>query len=322
MSRAGANPASRLRRWIERRLPALTRLKSPESLPIQLHRKRIYILPTGFGLGFGVLLLVMLVGALNYANNAALLLTCLLGGATVNSMLGAFRVLDGLVFHGVRAEPAVAGDPVRIHLELDAHERSRNAIRLDGFGPQLAFSLIPGAREDAVLECSTARRGWMPLPRIRVSSTWPFGLFRAWSWIHPDSSVLVYPRPEASGPQPPQAPDTRDAPRPGEGDDLASLREYRAGDPLKRVAWKASARHEDLLVQELERPAPRPTATLAWHALAGLDAEQRIARLARWVAEAHAASRPWRLELPGAAYGPATGSEHFHRCMTALALLP
>src|SRR6185312_12197405 len=62
--------------WGERRLPALTRYRRPESLPVTLDRRRIYIVPSGFGVGFSLLLLTMLAGALNYANNAALLLTC------------------------------------------------------------------------------------------------------------------------------------------------------------------------------------------------------------------------------------------------------
>ncbi len=106
----------RLQRWAERRLPALTRYRRSESLPIELHRRRIYIVPTGFGLGFSILLLVMLVGALNYANNAALLLTCLLGAASAASMLVAFRNLDGLRLGHIRAGHAVAGQPLELVL--------------------------------------------------------------------------------------------------------------------------------------------------------------------------------------------------------------
>ncbi|MGH8122583.1 MAG: DUF58 domain-containing protein, partial [Rudaea sp.] len=46
--------AALARRWsnllilAERRLPALTRLKQPETLPIVLDRHRIYVLPTRF----------------------------------------------------------------------------------------------------------------------------------------------------------------------------------------------------------------------------------------------------------------------------------
>ncbi|MCC6213893.1 MAG: DUF58 domain-containing protein [Polyangiaceae bacterium] len=39
----------------------------------------------------------------------------------------------------------------------------------------------------------------------------------------------------------------------GDGDELRELREHRAGDPFKRIAWKASARRGVLLVREFER---------------------------------------------------------------------
>ena len=49
----------------ERRLPALTRLAPGRALPIALHRRRIYVLPTRFGLVFALMLFVMLLGALS-----------------------------------------------------------------------------------------------------------------------------------------------------------------------------------------------------------------------------------------------------------------
>jgi hypothetical protein len=64
--------AARIRRWF----PGLARGRNPETLPVTLDRRRIYIVPTRAGMGFAVLLAAMLVGALNYQNNAALLLTC------------------------------------------------------------------------------------------------------------------------------------------------------------------------------------------------------------------------------------------------------
>jgi len=311
----------RLRRLLERRLPALTRWKTPERLPVELSRRRIYLLPTRFGIGFAAILLVMLVGALNYVNNSALLLTCLLGGVAINSMLGAFRNLDGLALRAVHAAAVCAGDPVRVQLRFDAGGRERPALRLDGYGGY-TVSRLGADGQQVELRLPTRVRGWMPLPRIRVYTTWPFGLFRAWSWLHPQHAILVYPAPEAAGPQArgqdanPHRRDLRD------GDELAGLRDYRAGDPIKHIAWKLSARHRELMVRELDRPAAQDARVLDWTRLTGLDPEQRIARLARWVSEAHAEGLPWTLRLPDAVLGPASGSEHYHRCMSALALLP
>lgn len=309
-----------LQQVAERRLPSLTRTRAPESLPIRLHRRRIYILPTRSGLGFGLLLAVMLLGSLNYQNNAALLLTCLLGAAVVNSMLLAFRALDGLRVTQLRGDPACAGDPLTLHLQIDANRRARPALHIDVAGEDFAFSLDARGGE-ILLAMPTERRGWTRVPRLRISSTQPFGLFRAWSWLAPAQDVLVYPRPLTGFPPPSDADDGHRRER-GE-EDYAQLREYRFGDPLKRVAWKASARHDRLLIRELDSAAHDKPQRFEWNMLHGVDRETRIGRLAGWVHEAHACARAWTLVLPdGRTLGPHADHAHYHRCMTALALLP
>jgi uncharacterized protein (DUF58 family) len=311
----------RAQQLAERQLPALTRYRRPESMPIVLHRRRIYIVPTGFGVGFFVLLLVMLVGALNYANNAALLLTCLLGAASAASMLVAFHSLDGLRLSHIRAGHAVAGQAIELALAFESN-RARSALRLDLDPISIAFALDADGMTHVKLALPTAQRGWQPLPRLRLWSSWPLGLFRAWSWLHPDQSVLVWPRPEPSGP-PPHAPadDARHM-RLHQGDELAALRDYRAGDPQRHVAWKASARHDSLLVKDFEHPQSQPQWQLDWRRLAGLDNEARIARLARWLGEAQTQRRSYSLWLPGTEIGSGSGPLHYAHCMSALAQLP
>lgn len=315
------NPLQRIQRLAERRLPSLTRYRQPETLPIELHRRRIYIIPTGFGITFSVLLLVMLVGALNYANNAALLLTCLLGAASAASMLVAFRSLDGLRLEQIRAHHAIAGQPLEITLTFTS-TRARSAIRLDLEQSTTAFAAGATSSTEVALTISTVQRGWQPLPRIRVWSTWPLGLFRAWSWLHPDLSVLVWPRPELAGPPPRGLAEADQHMRLHQGDDLAALRDYRAGDPQRHIAWKASASHDRLLVKDFEQPQDRPHWQLDWRQLAGMDKESRISRLARWVGEAQAQRRSYSLWLPEKSIPIGSGPQHYAHCMSSLAELP
>src|SRR5574337_594158 len=110
----------RLFEYAERRLPALTRLKRVESLPIRLDRHRIYVLPTRFGLMLSLLLLVMLLGALNYNNNPALLLTCLFAAAAYQSVFAAFATLNLLEVTALRVEPGHAGSDLEflIHFHI------------------------------------------------------------------------------------------------------------------------------------------------------------------------------------------------------------
>lgn len=44
--------------------------------------------------------------------------------------------------------------------------------------------------------------------------------------------------------------------RPGSGDELLDLRDYRPGDPPKMIAWKASARKDKLITKEFENDVP------------------------------------------------------------------
>ena len=110
-----------LRRRLDARFDAWTRRRTPASLPVRFDRHRIYVLPTRFGLFFGVLLLVMGAGALNYNNNPALLLCLLLAGAGIASLLQAQLQLDGLEIHAIGAEPVPAGSP----LQLRVHARAQ-----------------------------------------------------------------------------------------------------------------------------------------------------------------------------------------------------
>lgn len=312
----------RLQGWAERRLPALTRHRQAEALPIRLHRRRIYIVPSAFGLLFTGLLGIMLIGALNYANNAALLLTCLLGAASVASMLVAFRNLDGLQVSAIQPGRAMAGEPISLQVHLETSLRVRQAVRLEMTGQTAATAISPKTTATLEVTLATQRRGWLALPRMRLWTDWPVGLFRAWSWLHPSMQVLVWPRPESGGP-PPQVP-SHDPQRQRlhRGEDLAALRDYRAGDPPRHIAWKASARHESLLVKDFEQPEPLAEWQLDWRSLPQLGNEARIARLARWLTEAEQQGRATSMWLPEQTIARGVGPTHYVRCMDALAKLP
>jgi uncharacterized protein (DUF58 family) len=315
-------PRDRLLQWAERRLPALTRWRAAESLPIILNPKRIYVLPTRFGLIFGAMLVTMLLGALNFNNNAALLLTFLLAGAVVLSMGRGVRMIDGVRLVTLRAEPVHAGTPLTVELRFEHAGRSpKRQLELICGDEQQIFDLVP----DGVIlsiKVPTARRGPLSPGRLTLACEYPFGLFRAWSVLNPDAQLLVYPRPEAkAAPLPRGAGDSGAAKASPVGEEWHALREYRHGDPRRLIAWRASARAERLLVKEYA--APRQTRIdLAWSATDGLPHEQRIARLTRWVLDAGEAGLSFTLTLPTATLGPDSGAAHRHRCLRALALLP
>jgi len=314
---------TRLRRFVERRAARWIKPRAPESLPVSLDRHRIYVLPTGFGLFFAALLAAMLLGALNYNNNPALMLALLLAGAAHTGLFAAHLQLSGLRIVAIGADPVSAGKPAQLRIHARAEPgRERRGLRVACGDRKVFFSLQQGAGE-AVLELPTERRGWLEPGRLRLSTTRPLGLVIAWSYLWPDRAVLVYPAPEAHGPPLPEGGGDRAIARlhPA-GDDVHHLRAYRRGDSRRAIAWKPSARRDELLVREFEQPSGADI-DLDWRTLAALPYETRIRRLARWVDEAEREGRRYRLLLPGQpALGPAQGAAHRHACLKALALLP
>lgn len=315
---------STLRERLAARAARFARPRGSESLPVRFDRRRVYVLPTRFGLFFAALLFAMLIGALNYNNNPALLLALLLGATGLASLIAAHLQLSGLRVDAISAEPVAAGSPMSLHIALSAADaRLRRGLRLrcreaSATAPPLSTEPVV-----ATLPLATERRGWIDPGRIRISTTQPLGLAMAWSWAWPDTPLLVYPAPEPQGPPlPPGDGSGNQARLHPAGDDVHHLRGYRTGDPRRAIAWKPSARRDTLLVREYEQPLAIEV-TLDWRALSQLAYEQRIRRLAHWVDLAEREGRRYRLLLPGQPpLGPAHGSAHRHLCLRALALLP
>lgn len=305
-------------------LQLLARPRSAESLPARLDRRRIYVLPTGFGLFLSTLLVAMLLGALNYNNNPALLLALALATTAMASAVFAHLQLSGLRLEAMSAEPVPAGAPIQLRLALARDDsRLRRGLRISHEQAITITSLLDSNQVEADLQLPTSARGWMDLSRIRVSTTQPLGLVRAWAWFWPDAPLLVYPAPEVNAPPLPDtgthATRTRVHPL---GDELQQLRPYRAGDARRAIAWKHSARRDSLLVREYERPLGTEL-VLDWQQLHALPHERRISRLARWVDDAEREGRRYQLRLPGnSPLGPASGDVHRHLCLRALALMP
>jgi uncharacterized protein (DUF58 family) len=158
---------------------------------------------------------------------------------------------------------------------------------------------------------------------VTVSSTWPLGLWRGWSYVHFPLEGIAYPAPEPGAPAlPPGTLAADEATLSGAGDaELAGLREYQRGDPMQRVAWKAVARGGGWYTKEFEGAGGGGPVLLDYAALPRtLDREARLARLTAWVLACERAGRVYALALPGQHLSPGMGREHRREALCALAL--
>jgi len=297
----------------------------PERGAIVLGHRRVYIVPSRLGLLFGAALLILLVGSINYALSLGFALTFLLAGMGIAGMVQTTRNLAQLSIRAARAEPVFAGEPARFRLALDNaadFDRPEILARHASSGAQCRIDVGANAAAQAELPVPAERRGWQPLGRVMLETRFPLGLFRAWSYVRPDSRCMVYPRPEP-GALPPPAPSSQAGgarARAQGSDDFSGLRAYQPADSPRHVALKSAARSDDMLTKQF---AGEAVAEL-WLDLAELPAslglEARLSRLAGWVLAAERGGARYGLRLAGAQIAPGRGDAHRTSCLEALAL--
>lgn len=297
-----------------------------DALPLVLQARRLYILPTRTGIAAGVLLLVMLVAGLNYANSLALLLAFLLGGYVLVGMHECQRTLRGLELLRVQAPDCHAGRDGRLELQFANRGRqARRALSVRAPAHEAAFfDLAGGETRPVTLTHRCARRGLQRIGRLELASTAPFGLFRCWAWLHLPVEVVAYPQPIGSRPLPPPVTGRR----PVEGsfaaageDEWASLRAFQAGDNPRSIAWKAYARGAPLMVGQYAGVTGTEQ-RLGSTGLDGLDPEARLSQLTCWIEDCERSGCSYALRLPGVELPLGRGPAHRQALLRALALYP
>lgn len=290
---------------------------------VVLHHSRIYILPSRRGWTMIGTLAIMLLTSLNYALSLGFALTFVLSGLVAAALLHAFRNLAGVEVRPLAASEAFAGGRIAYALALAGGDRARDAIEVRAADAESVVADVPaGASVTVRLERAAPKRGRYALGRVTLSSTQPLGLWRAWSYVHFPIAGVVFPAPEPGAPPLPRGAHGQDLTAPGQGDEseFAGLREYQAGDPPQRVAWKAVARGAGWYTKEFDGAGGGGPVALDWAILPrALDVETRLSRLTAWVLAAERAARPFSLRLPGASLPAGQDREHRRAALTLLA---
>ena len=305
----------------ERAIAWSRRRHGPDTGTVTIARGRVYILPTRLGLGYAGMLFAMLLGGLNYGNNLALALTFLLASAGWVAMHACHRNLAGLRITPAGSRAPYAGEPAEFAFALAApFAREDLVLRIADYSAP-ALSVPAAESANAHVRVATLHRGHVRLTRLRVESSFPLGLFNAWTWTHPELDCLVYPRPAPRDREPPppaiEAGAAHDGRAPGE-EDFAGLRAFRPGDAPRRIAWKAWARGGDLLVKEFLGAARSPVMLDLADAPGG-DLEARLSRLARWLIDAEECGDRYGVRCEDEQIAPGAGLAHRNRCLALLA---
>ena len=313
----------------------LSTTQNDQSVLSRPTRQRVYILPTREGFVLSIVLFAMLLGAVNYNNNMAYMLTFLLGSIFMIGIVHTYRNLAGLIITAAIPEPVFAGNMAVFLLIIDNHgglprpalnflcqsRQKRKVIKNTDIDLPVLTDVQADQWQKIEIKKPANKRGLLPLGRVVISTRYPLGLFRAWSYIELDEKCIVYPKPVGNKllPLPVTTQKQGQAGIKSGTDDFAGFRHYHAGDSIRNIAWKALAREQPLLVKRFSGNENR-TLMLTWNDVVHLpDAELRLSQLCLWILQAELEGWSYGLDIPELRIVPEQGTFHRNQCLESLA---
>jgi uncharacterized protein (DUF58 family) len=209
--------------------------------------------------------------AINSGNNMLYLVLALLMSLIVVSAI--LTELNLRRLSATRGAPVrlVAGEPALVRVQVTNHKRrmASLSIEVEELVPRdspvqqrsgYLLQLRPGETRAVFVRLDPAQRGVAHSAGIAISTAYPFGFVRKRRLFLEPARYLVRPRQlaETHALLPAVARGAEEVRRGrGTGDEFHGLRDYRAGEDARGIAWKASARRGKLVIREHEAPATR-----------------------------------------------------------------
>jgi uncharacterized protein (DUF58 family) len=301
-------------RWAKKR----NRLGNPQTL----NSHNLYILPSGFGWAYGVVIFSIFVAAINSQINTIFLMTFLLAVIGLISILEAHANLKNLSFKFIVIKDSHQGTPAKITLSIVPNNKIRFGVEFQiASQPKIRLKKIPTKGLEFIVPIETPTRGHFPLPRITISSLFPFGIFRVWSYLYFEEYYYVYPQPVAPGfwPEPYRVQNIKQKHVSGD-EEFYDLKQVENPwlEP-KLIHWKIAAKGQGWYLKTMHSNEVEYW-LFKLNDLPAKDVESRLQNLSYWLQTAESNGLVYGLELKGEKIDFARGNEHLQHCLRQLAL--
>lgn len=290
--------------------------------PQTLNSHNIYVLPSRFGWAYWLVVVALFLGAINYQINTIFFMTFLLAIIGLVSAWEAQSNLKYLSLKFIAIEDAAQGIPARISLCIQANAKTRFGIEFQiASQPKTRVEKIPPEGIQFIVPIETKTRGYFPLPPIIISSFYPFGIFRVWSYAYFEEHYYVYPLSMDPGFWPDPYIDQSIKNKYVLGDEeFYDLKQVE--NPWRepnRISWRIAAKGQGWYLKTMQNNEAD-----CWlfklHDLPSQNTELKLQQLSYWLQTAELTGMIYSLELAGSHTQFARGKTHLQHCLRQLAL--
>ena len=302
-------------RWLSRRIPA--------SSNITLSHKSIFILPTGFGFSWLLLVVILFVFGTNYQNNLVMGLSFLLFSVFNTCIIYSYKNLAGLSLTRLTSVPdTFAGQLCYVPI-LHSCPNEAFEIYLSFAGQQVEIiKKVSAETGESSLGINAPVRGCLRPGRIKVESRFPLGICRVWSHVDLNIEQIVFAKPIKANLALTNIDTDNNIDSAGKFvsgvDEFSGLKQYVEGESLKQIAWKQLAQGRGMLTKEFQQPQGAPL----WITLDNNDynLEVNLSQLSWQVEQLSSKQQIFGLKLPAVTVAPNHGEQHRINVQTQIAL--
>ena len=289
--------------------------RQPAADSVTLVQKLIFILPTRYGWWFLLLITLLYLMGTNYQNNLILLLSYLMLSVFLLSIVLSYQNLSGLTLQCSAAAEGFAGE--RIPVQLNIKSNKPHFMLQISLLSETDAVLLTELSSTVTLGVNTNKRGRFNLPRIKITSQYPLGLWRAWSYIALQQQHWVYPTPDGEKATLQPSDVTSGSNRTENGDSLSA---YRSGESVRHLIWKRLARDPFNPVVRQQQHAVTEPDWVVVPALSGEALELALRRACQQLLQLERSQHQYGIKLPGTTIAQSSGPLHLQRCLQELAL--
>lgn len=315
--------------WLVKRMPKTQRQV--------LSRRNIFIFPSQFGFAYLFFVLLLFILGTNYQNNLIILLSYLLASVFITAMLQSFHNLSGLTlsvtsqklrgFSGAIVDVPIRLGTIKARMAYQLYFKC-DRIQLNNVITQNDFS----SDQSCLIPIKLDKRGVLSLPRLTIQSYYGLGLFRCWTSVDLNISVLVYPKPERpaqinieqflSSNKNTTSDDSSNAMLTIKNgvDEFNELIPYQQGESLAKVAWKQVARGQGWYTKNYDHLINNIPNWLSLDTLPNAPIEQQLRWLSYLIVELQKRDIEFGLALSSTTIVPDQGLAHCHLCLKEIAL--
>jgi uncharacterized protein (DUF58 family) len=265
----------------------------------------------------------LLIAAINSQINTVFIMTFLLVIVGLICMLETHENLINLSFKLISINDTHQDTPAQIQLTIQPTIKQRFGIECNVLSQAASSSknvTIDGLN-DYCVSVETPHRGYFSLPRIVVSSSFPFGIFRAWGYLYFQVHYYVYPKPinPSFWPEPYRIQQLKENRLSGNEEFYELKQVNNPWTEPRLIHWKTVAKGQGWFHKTMQSNE----ADFWLFSLTDLpakDLESKLQNLSYWLYTAESQGLVYGLETKDKRTEFASGPEHLILCLRQLAL--